>query len=61
MILYIGEKELGEITVEDIQRLFDALAKPDPERRRKALAHKSIERVCGLGRHIYRIATEMKP
>ena len=49
MIPYIGEKELGEITVEDIQHLFDALAKPDPERHRKALAHKSIERVCGLG------------
>ena len=60
MIPYIGDKELGEITVEDIQHLFDTLAKPDPERNRKALAHKSIERVCGLGRRLYRIATEMK-
>ena len=60
MIPYIGDKELGEITVEDIQHLFDILAKPDPERNRKALAHKSIERVSGLGRRLYRIATEMK-
>lgn len=60
MLPYLGDKELGEITVEDIQMLFDTLAKPDPAHNRKALAHKSIERVCGLGRRLYRIATEMK-
>ena len=60
MLPYLGDKELGEITVEDIQTLFDKLAKPDPERNRSALAHKSIERVCGLGRRLFRIATEMK-
>ena len=57
---YLGDKELGNITVEDIQRLFDTLKQSDPESGRKGLAHKSIERVCGLGRRLYRIATEMK-
>ena len=57
---YIGDKALGEITVEDIQHLFDTLNQPDPERHRKRLAHKSIERACGLGRRLYRIAMEMK-
>ena len=57
---YLGEKELGEITVEDIQLLFDTLAKPDPEMNRRALASKTIERASGLGRRLFRIAKEMK-
>ena len=60
MLPYIGDKEIGNITVEDIQQLFDTLAKPDPERNRKALVHMSIERVSGLGRRLFRIAKEMK-
>ena len=60
LIPYIGDKELGSITVEDIQHLFDALAKPDPEHNRQALAHRSIERASGLARRLFRIATEMK-
>ena len=60
MIPYIGDKEIGKITVEDIQKLFDTLAKPDPERNRKALVEKSIERISGLGRRVFRIAKEMK-
>lgn len=60
MLPYLGDREIGNITVEDIQKLFDTLAKPDPERKRKALVHKSIERVSGLGRRLFRIAKEMK-
>ena len=60
LIPNLGDKELGEITVEDIRKLFDKLAKPDPELHRDALAHQSIERICGLGRRLFRIAREMK-
>lgn len=60
MIPYLGNKEIGKITVEDIQQWFDCLAKDDPDRRRKALNEKTIERASGLGRRIFRIAREMK-
>ncbi len=56
----LGDKELGNITVEDIQQMFDTLAKPDPQRNRLALAHRTIERASGLGRRLFRIAMEMK-
>ena len=60
LLPYLGEKEMGKITVEEIQQMFDWLAKPDPESGRKALVHKTIERVSGIGRRIFRIAREMK-
>ena len=60
LIPYLGDMEIGKITVEDIQKLFDTLAKPDPERNRKALVEKTIDRISGLGRRVFRIAKEMK-
>lgn len=60
LIPFLGDKELGKITVEDIQKMFDWLAKPDPEQNRKALNEKTIQRACGLGKRIFRIALEMK-
>ncbi len=60
LLPYLGDKALGEITVEDIQHLFDILNQPDPALNRRRLTHNSIVRICGLGRRLYRIAMEMK-
>ena len=60
MLPFLGDKEIGNITVEDIQKLFDWLAIKDEATGRKALRDKTIERVSGLGRRIFRIAKEMK-
>lgn len=60
IIPYLGDKEIGKITVEDIQQWFDCLAKEDTVMKRKALNEKTIERASGLGRRLFRIAREMK-
>lgn len=57
---FIGDKELDEITVEDIQHMIDALSKPDPKTKRPALVHNTLLRVTWLGRRLFRIAKEMK-
>ena len=46
--------------MEDIQHMLDALAKPDPKKKRPALVHNTLQRVTWLGRRLYRIAMEMK-
>ena len=60
LIPFLGDKELGEITVEDIQKFYDWMSKPDPEQKRDALVKRTIERISGLGKRIFRIAREMK-
>ena len=60
IIPYLGDKEMGKITVEDIQQWFDTLAKEDPERKRKALNEMTITRTSGIARRLFRIAREMK-
>ncbi len=60
IIPFLGDKEIGKITVEDIQQWFDWLAKEDSATNRKALNEKTIERASGLGRRLFRIAREMK-
>ena len=60
LLPFIGDKELDEITVEDIQHMLDALAKPDPKKKRPALVHHTLQRITCLGRRLFRIAMEMK-
>ena len=60
LLPFLGDMEMGKVTVEDIQRMLDWMAKDDPERNRKALLKRTIERVRGLGKRIFRIALEMK-
>ena len=60
LLPFLGDMEIGSITVEDIQRMLDWLTKSDPEHHRKALMRRTIDRIIGLGKRIYRIAKEMK-
>ena len=56
----LGDKHLDQITVEDIQKLYDWMAKAKEHGCRENLNADTIKRVSGLIGRLYRIATEMK-
>lgn len=56
---YLGSKRLDEITVMDIQNLYNTLANKDLSGLRSSLNKKSIERVSGLLGRIFHIAIDM--
>ena len=57
---YIGDKQLNEITVSDIQNIINILSDGKAHGYKKNIVAGTIDRVVGMISHIFRIAIDMK-